>query len=306
MVLTGNADQKTAVDAVNRGHIFRFMTKPCKSELLAEMLKAGLKQYGLITAERELLEKTLHGSIKALTDILSMFDPQSFSRAQRRRDYMSECARSFNIARPWELEMAAMLSPIGLVTIPPDVLKKKHSNQDLSSLENDLLAHVPEIGFTLLSNIPRLEAVALIVRYQAKNYDGSGYPNDDLAGESIPIGSRILRVLSDLILYENHNASKINALSKMRQCPGHYDPKVLDFVAAAFDVFVPALSREILTSRPITFKELRVGHMLMSDVVTRDGLKIIIAGAPVTSVLLAKLRNFASLSGIQEPILVSG
>ncbi|MGD0814453.1 MAG: HD domain-containing phosphohydrolase [Verrucomicrobiota bacterium] len=306
MVLTGNADQKTAVDAVNRGHIFRFMTKPCKSELLAEMLKAGLKQYGLITAERELLEKTLHGSIKALTDILSMFDPQSFSRAQRLRDYMSECARSFNIARPWELEMAAMLSPIGLVTIPPDVLKKKHSNQDLSSLENDLLAHVPEIGFTLLSNIPRLEAVALIVRYQAKNYDGSGYPNDDLAGESIPIGSRILRVLSDLILYENHNASKINALSKMRQCPGHYDPKVLDFVAAAFDVFVPALSREILTSRPITFKELRVGHMLMSDVVTRDGLKIIIAGAPVTSVLLAKLRNFASLSGIQEPILVSG
>jgi response regulator RpfG family c-di-GMP phosphodiesterase len=306
MMLTGNADQKTAVDAVNRGHIFRFMTKPCKPELMAEMLKAGLKQYGLITAERELLENTVNGSIKALTDILSMFDPQSFSRAQRLRDYMSECARAFNIARPWELEMAATLSPIGLVTIPPDVLKKKHSNQNLSSLENDLLAHVPEIGFTLLSNIPRLEAVANIVRYQAKNYDGSGYPKDDVAGENIPIGSRILRVLSDLILVENHDLPKIKALAKMRQCPGCYDPKVLDFVAAAFDVFVPAESNANPASRPVSFQELRIGQVLMSDVMTRDGMKIIMAGAPVTSVLLAKLRNFASLSGIQEPILVTG
>ncbi|MGP8199284.1 MAG: HD domain-containing phosphohydrolase [Limisphaerales bacterium] len=306
MMLTGNADQKTAVDAVNRGHIFRFMTKPCTPELLAEMLEAGLKQYGLITAERELLEKTLHGSIKALTDILSMFDPQSFSRAQRLREYMSACARSFNIARPWELEMAAMLSPIGLVTIPPDVLKKKHSNQSLSSLENDLLARVPEIGFALLSNIPRLEAVANIVRYQAKNYDGSGYPKDNVAGEDIPIGARILRVVADLILIENHDLPKIKALSKMQQCPGRYDPKVLDFVAAAFDVFVPSEPNPNTSVRPVSFRELRAGQVLMSDLVTRDGMKIIMAGAPVTSVLLAKLRNFASLSGIQEPILVSG
>ncbi len=306
MMLTGNADQKTAVDAVNRGHIFRFMTKPCKPELLAEMLKAGLKQYGLITAERELLEKTLHGSVKMLTDILSMLDPQSFNRAQRLREYMSACARAFNISQPWELDMAAMLSQIGFVTIPADVLKKTRSNQNLSGQENDLLAQVPEIGFNLLSNIPRLEAVANIVRYQAKNYDGSGFPEDDVAGENIPVGSRILRVLSDLILIEHHDVTKVKALAKMQQCPGRYDPKVMNFVAAAFDVFVPGASKESPASRPVPFKEIRIGQVLMSDVLTRDGMKIIMAGAPVTSVLLAKLRNFASLSGIQEPILVAG
>jgi response regulator RpfG family c-di-GMP phosphodiesterase len=306
MMLTGNADQKTAVDAVNRGHIFRFITKPCKMELMAEMLKAGLKQYGLITAERELLEKTLHGSVKMLTDILSMLDPQSFSRAQRLREYMSACARSFNISQTWELEMAAMLFQIGFVTIPADVLKRTRSNQNLSGRENDLLAQVPEIGFNLLSNIPRLEAVANIVRYQAKNYDGSGFPEDDVAGENIPIGSRILRVLSDLILLEHPDAANINTLAKMRQCPGCYDPKVVNCVAAAFDVFVPGASKESPASRPVPFKDLRLGQVLMSDVLTRDGMKIIMAGAPVTLVLLAKLRNFASLSGIQEPILVAG
>ena len=84
--LTGNADQKTAVDAVNRGHIFRFLTKPCEIEALTQTLHAGLKQYGLVTAERELLEKTLQGSVKVLTEILSLLDPNSFSRAERLRE----------------------------------------------------------------------------------------------------------------------------------------------------------------------------------------------------------------------------
>jgi response regulator RpfG family c-di-GMP phosphodiesterase len=306
MMLTGNADQKTAVDAVNRGHIFRYMTKPCEPELLAEMLKAGLKQYGLITAERELLEKTLHGSVKMLTDILSLLDPQSFSRAQRLRDYMSACARAFDISQPWELEMAATLSQIGFVTIPADVLRRNRTHQNLSGQENDVLARVPEIGFNLLSNIPRLEVVANIVRYQAKNFDGSGFPSDAVAGENIPIGARILRVLSDLILIEDHDVAKSKALARMQQCPGRYDPNVLNFVATAFDVFIPAASKESVAGRTVLFKDLRVGHVLMSDVLTRDGTKIITAGAPVTSVLLARLRNFASLGGIQEPLLVAG
>jgi response regulator RpfG family c-di-GMP phosphodiesterase len=306
MMLTGNADQRTAVDAVNRGHIFRFMTKPCESEVLGEMLKAGLKQYELIVAERELLENTLHGSVKMLTDILSMLDPHSFNRAQRLRDYMTACARAFNISKPWELEIAATLSQIGYVTIPAEVLKKHRSNQVLSADESDMLARVPEIGSTLIGNIPRLESVANIVRYQAKNFDGSGYPADPVAGESIPIGSRILHVLSDLILIENFDVAKAEALAEMQKSSKRYDPNVLSFVAAAFDVFVPAPAKENTTGRPVLFKDLRTTHVLVSDVLTRDGTKIVMAGTPVTSLLLAKLRNFAALSGIQEPILVTG
>ena len=65
IMLTGNADQKTARDAVNRGHIFRFLTKPCPpEELLLLALRGGLKQHPTgHTAERDLLEKkTLNGS----------------------------------------------------------------------------------------------------------------------------------------------------------------------------------------------------------------------------------------------------
>jgi len=63
LMLTGNADQKTAVEAVNKGHVFQFLNKPCPPEMLAVALENGIKQYRLITAEREVLEYTLNGSI---------------------------------------------------------------------------------------------------------------------------------------------------------------------------------------------------------------------------------------------------
>ncbi len=58
MMLTGNADQATAVDAINRGEIFRFLNKPCESDRLVAALEAGIRQYRLATGERELLEQT--------------------------------------------------------------------------------------------------------------------------------------------------------------------------------------------------------------------------------------------------------
>src|SRR5829696_4359 len=61
IMLTGNADQQTAIEAVNEGNIFRFLTKPCPPETLAKALSAGLQQYWLVVAEKELLEKTLSG-----------------------------------------------------------------------------------------------------------------------------------------------------------------------------------------------------------------------------------------------------
>ncbi|MBM3834120.1 MAG: response regulator [Verrucomicrobia bacterium] len=51
IMLTGNAEQQTAVEAINKGHIFRFLNKPCSPEFLGAALESGLQQYRLITAE---------------------------------------------------------------------------------------------------------------------------------------------------------------------------------------------------------------------------------------------------------------
>ena len=61
IMLTGNSDQETAVRAVNEGHIFRFLTKPCNEEVLTSTLNAALIQYRLASHKEQLLDKALSG-----------------------------------------------------------------------------------------------------------------------------------------------------------------------------------------------------------------------------------------------------
>jgi len=75
-----------------------------------------------VVAEKELLNKTLSGSIKLLTDILSIMEPQSFGRAQTMRDIINTITKEFKAENDWEIPLAVMLAPIGNVTIPPELL----------------------------------------------------------------------------------------------------------------------------------------------------------------------------------------
>ena len=92
MMFTGYADVQTAFEAVNEGTVFRFLIKPCPLETLVKALKAGIAQYRLVTAERELLEKTVKGSIEVLTEVLGMVNPVAFSRATRIKHYVRDIA----------------------------------------------------------------------------------------------------------------------------------------------------------------------------------------------------------------------
>jgi response regulator RpfG family c-di-GMP phosphodiesterase len=306
IMLTGNADQKTARDAVNQGHIFRFLTKPCPREELAASLHAGLRQYQLVTAERDVLEKTLNGSARMLSDILATQDPHAFGQAQRLREYTRAFAEYLQLKQVWDLELAAMLSQIGCVTIPQAVMEKVRAGRLLSGPEADIVSRIPEIGSNLLSHIPRLESVAAVVLYQNKNFDGTGFPADRVAGEDIPIGARILRVLRDLLGYESANASKHKALEIMAHFPGRYDPRVVESVAAVFDICLARTAAAETQPRQVGIKHLRVGWTLVTEARTRGGMLIVPAGTQISPMLMEKLRNFADLRDLEEPLLVTG
>jgi response regulator RpfG family c-di-GMP phosphodiesterase len=298
MMLTGNADQGTAMEAVNEGNIFRFLTKPCPPDDLAKALTAGIEQYRLITAEKELLGKTLLGSIRVLNEVLSLANPSAFGHASRVRKLVSQICKEMNVPRSWEYETAATLSQIGCVTVPPDTLERFHEGKTLLQSETEMIQSVPQVGSDLVANIPRLESVSQSIAYQNKCFDGTGVPHDDVAGAAIPLGARILKVALDYDAAKWGGRDDIDAVTQLAGHQERYDPEVF----AALRVVVGVL--ESFEKTEIALKKLVPGMSLAEDVKTIAGLVIVAKGQEVTAALCQRIHNFARHSKVEEPVCV--
>ena len=304
IMLTGNADLKAAADAVNQGSIFRFLTKPCSTEEFAQALQAGVQQYRLVIAEKELLDLTLKGSIGVLTEILSILDAQSYGRACVLRDSVKKIAQSAGVSDTWSIELGAMLCEIGRVTIPAGTIVREKAEVPLSADEQDMLTRIPEIGYNLLAKIPRLEPVAQTILYQDKHFDGSGFPKDRVAGKQIPLGSRIVKIVKDLHQLESAGMQKESALASLRFREGYYDPDLLEYALKHLESQKDDQKLFQKSVRLIPVAELAVGQKLLSDVVTGTGALLITAGNIISESLLVRIRNFARLQNIREPIKI--
>ena len=305
IMITGNADQSTAADAVNRGHVFRFLPKPASASTLLAMCQAGMKQHELIVAERDVLERTLNGSVAVLTDILALLDPTAFGLGQRMRACVRQLAQPLGITQTWDLELAALLFPIGLVTLPPRVIDRMQNQFVLTTNERDMLDRVPRTGANLLAKIPRLEGVAETILYQNKNFDGTGFPVDPCKGAAIPHGARVLRIIKDLIELEARGLARPKALEKMRAATGVYDPELLAGVSQCFPAPVSETALAAVAVRTeIPLRDLVSGQLLVEDIRTTGGMVIVPRSTVVTPALLEKLHNFAELEGVQQPLVI--
>jgi response regulator RpfG family c-di-GMP phosphodiesterase len=303
IMLAAESDLAQAISAMGEGLIFRFLVKPCSPESLEAALLDALRHHDLLVSEGELLEKTLHGAVHVLTEMLGFAAPEAFGRAEKLRDNIRRLACTMRAKSPWELEMAAMFSQLGCVTVPPELLRRARRGAKMSDSERAMIARIPSVGGRLLKNIPRLEGVAAIVARQTDDFCQSGIPQDDETGDPIPLGARMLRVLCDLDARESAGVTAAAALDEMRACEGAYDPAVLDAVEKCFNV--RRASAKAGSSRvEKAARDVRLGDRLSNDVRTRDGVLIISSGSRVTAPLLERLRNFLSLGSITEPVLV--
>ena len=305
IMLTGNAGLATAIAAVNEGNIFRFLTKPCEPTVLAQALRAAIRQYQLVAAERDVLEKTLNGSIRVLTEILSLVDPPAFGHSRMLRECARTLAQALKMENVWEVEMAAMLSQIGRVTVPPATMLKERTGRPLAEFEKEMLRRIPETGYKLLANIPRLESVGRAVLYQHRSFDGADSPQDSIVGTDIPLGARVLKVIVDLMALEAEGLARVKALEIMKTRRGRYDSRILNAACSCWAA--PQTIPRVLgrAARSLSVKDLRVGQILQSDVVTSNGTLLISAGNSISETVLERIKNFARISGVKEPLQVA-
>lgn len=277
---------------------FGYVVKPYQIKDLRAAITMALYRRQRDRERQEILEKTVGGSIQMLTEILSVVEPQSFGCAQTLKEHMLTLAAALKVSSTWELEAGALLASIGHVLVPPAILQKHHANSQLNNVEKTMLQRSPEFGSELLKRIPRLESVARIVLYQDKNFDGSGFPADDVAAQDIPLGSRMLAVLSDFLRMAKTGMTTVRIVERMKSAVGRYDPHVLA-LAILKVIDTPPMGAESLK-----LDELKIGHVLKAAVESHDGTMLIASGTQLTTALLQRLHNFMNFSGVKEPIYV--
>lgn len=298
VMLTGNADLETAMNAVNEGNIFRFLTKPCPPEWLLKTIQAGIQQYRLVTAEKELLEKTLSGSVKVLTEILGLVNPIAFGRSVRIKDYVNHIVTRLNLPFAWQFELAALLSLIGCVTLPPEILGKVYSGIALTDDERRMFEKHPQTARELLVNIPRLGTVARMIETQDQMFSRRTESEDYSGEDMVALGGNLIKIAMD---FENLILSGKSKEIALKEMSAHSEEYFNDAVMALND-FETGLTKDI--EKTIYVKDLSTNMVLNQDIKTKKDVLIAIKGQEITYTMLQRLTSFAKSVGINEPFNV--
>jgi response regulator RpfG family c-di-GMP phosphodiesterase len=288
ILLTGYADVHSAIEAVNRGNIFRFLTKPCPSDVLSIALDAALAQYRLVIAERELLDRTLRGSVKVLGEVLALVNPTAFGQSVRVQQLLKSLGGLVDGADSWEIDVAAVLSKLGCIVIPEHLLLADQRGADLPPDERRMLDSVPTVTRHLLSPIPRLERVLDAIAYIEKPYsDFSSRPSREWTGKDIPLSARLLKVAFDYDTLVTRGVPPAQAFALLRSKQGWYDP---DLIAALETKVQRDLAGE---AKEVPILELECGMILAENLYSDTGVLLLSSGNPITEPLKRRLASAA-------------
>ena len=298
MLLTGQADVDSAIAAINQGRIFRFLTKPCPPPTVMAAVEAAVEQHRLITSERVLLEDTLRGSIKALTDILALANPISFGRATRIKQTVTDLAAKLNVQETWQVEVAAMLSQLGTMTLPPETVEKLYLGYPLTPEEQKMTARAPVVTEQLVRNIPRLDGVADILAAHVRRRKGNDAVGNDPRAAHIELMAQLLRAAMDFDALDSQGSAGSVAIDTMRARLDRYEPKIVEAMSELRGGDAPRLGvREVFLS------VLCVGMVFVDDVKMQNGMLLVARGYEVTPSFLERVRNLKA-GTVKEPLRV--
>lgn len=298
MILSGHADLQATIAAVNEGHIYRFLSKPCPAEQLLAAVEDGLSQHRLLTAEKVLLEQTLSGCVSMLIEILGMVSPFASDRASRLRRYTVDLAAVIGLPDRWQWGLSAYVSQIGCVGLPKDLLAKVEAGQTLTHDERRLYESHPEVAGKLLAAIPRLEEVAQIVAVQFGSLSFVGKPDDLRAWDICSAGQILLRAAIEFDRLITSGLSGESAADALRNGTVKFPASI----HLALRSVTPASQQR--TIRQVRLKELAPGMVLEEDLVSLKGIRLVPAGQQVTRSLMVRLNSIAGGVGVAEPFRV--
>ncbi len=288
MLLTGHWEVGDTVAAINEGQIFRFLTKPCSAADLLQAIRDGVAQYDLKYAEKVLLEQTLLGSVTAMMDMLSITNPVVFGQATRIRRLCTKIAHHVSPTHLWKLEVASLMSRMGWVALPGELVSKLNHGDDISVAENESVNRANELSEQLVRRIPRLDEIAEIIRGSDVAWSGRKRRHRDAAVEDISDKAQILRIATAFDALTSSGLTDQVAIESLRTPEGQFAPSVLD----ALDQILSQSAKDSRNVVEVSINQLDVGMSLLEDLTLTNGRLLAVNGYEITESFKERLTNF--------------
>lgn len=211
IMLTGKADLQTAINAINNGAVFKFLTKPCSHEQIRYAIEEAIEQHELLFCSGERVEKEImktsqetmmRNSLAAITLMLSKRDAYTAQHQNRVAKLAHSIAQKMEIKgeRLDIIHTAAKVHDVGKVFIPADILTRPGR---LDDIEYMLIKTHSQNGYEILKLLDLHLPIARIVLQHHERLDGSGYPQN-LTGHEIMLEARILAVADVMEAMHSH------------------------------------------------------------------------------------------------------
>ncbi len=252
----------------------------------------------------KVLEKSIVNTVKVFLKLMESMDP-TLTAHSRRIAYLATSIAAmleFSEQEISDLEIAALLHDIGKLGLPKKLLDSPM--ETLQEKDRQLVMSLPQVAQSYLKEIEWFDRAGKIVRHINERWDGRGHP-DNLAGEDIPLESRLLAVC--------------NQYDELSAIGGKSEAFIIKFfktnAGTRFDAdmskallsFVQAQSKTKHSMRrqvDVLASELMPGMVLVNDLFTENGIFLLPKGQKLEEKNITSIREIQKVDPIPGSIRV--
>jgi DNA-binding NarL/FixJ family response regulator len=282
MLLSGGANFNEVSDVVRRGGIFRLIGKPCPTDVMVENLDQALKQYRTIRAEKDMLEQTLNGTVRAITTILAASKPLFFGRSERVKKLAFLVAKELKLAEDWRLELASTFSHLGYLTLPDEVQEKLYNHEDLPEEIMAVVKVFPNFANGILKGIPRLDEITPIIDLIDQDYEESS-SSDDVSAKL----ASLIRLAKHYERYASDGYSRADIFGILDKTPQIYLPGALEALRKIKDY-----SKGEAEIEEVSIDKLKSGMRILEELRLPNGSLVAPKGSVVDQHFIKIVENY--------------
>ena len=327
IMVTAVANIKTAEECMRKG-AFGYVTKPVDLDHLLKEVKGALenrqKKLGDEKKKKEELDhlkeeslkfqklnktlnRELYLALKFPFKLIALSHPEFGCHSQNVAWLAKEIAEHMKLKFIWRTVLGSYYHDVGKLNLPREMWAGISNAWDED--KKKAYKKIPIWGQEIVQSHPELGALGLIIRHQFENVDGSGYP-DGIAGEEIPIESRIIAVANrfDEILEaeDRRNIQKefCKGVKVLEVIKKDIDKKYDASVVQAISELIEALKYKSTREKEVDFHELVPGLVLSRDLITQSGKLIISRNTILNTTLIDKIFLLKKIDPIVSELYV--